>query len=78
MADIRRPSKQLDDGKAAAQILGLETGAHELAESLPDLVAEAMRISLKASRCLVTATLVICSALIALATASDTGLPSTT
>ena len=49
MADIRRPSKQLDDGKAAAHILGLETGAHELAESLPDLVAEAMRISLNVS-----------------------------
>ncbi len=31
---------------AAAEILGLEGEAHGLAESLPDLVAEAMRISL--------------------------------
>lgn len=37
------------DGKAAAQILGLEADAHGLAESLPDLVAEAMRISLNVS-----------------------------
>jgi uncharacterized protein (DUF58 family) len=37
------------DGKAAAEILGLESVAHGLAESLPDLVAEAMRISLNVS-----------------------------
>jgi len=34
---------------AAARILGLEGEAHGLAESLPDLVAEAMRISLNVS-----------------------------
>ena len=37
------------DRKAASQILGLEGPAHGLAESLPDLVAEAMRISLNVS-----------------------------
>jgi uncharacterized protein (DUF58 family) len=36
-------------GSEAAQILGLEATAHGLAESLPDLVAEAMRISLNVS-----------------------------
>jgi uncharacterized protein (DUF58 family) len=41
------PSKA--DGKAAAQILGLESAAHGLADALPDLVAEAMRISLNVS-----------------------------
>jgi uncharacterized protein (DUF58 family) len=39
-------SRLKSDGKAAAQILGLESAAHGLADSLPDLVAEAMRISL--------------------------------
>jgi uncharacterized protein (DUF58 family) len=37
------------DTTAAAQVLGLEPVAHGLAEGLPDLVAEAMRISLNVS-----------------------------
>ena len=46
---VRRHERSAGKSGAAAQILGLEGDAHGLAESLPDLVAEAMRISLNVS-----------------------------
>ncbi len=49
MAGPGQASRTERKSSAAAQILGLEGDAHGLAESLPDLVAEAMRISLNVS-----------------------------
>ncbi len=49
MAGTGQSTRLAPDSKAAAAILGLEPVAHGLAESLPDLVAEAMRISLNVS-----------------------------
>ena len=49
MAGTGQASRHTYDSKAAAQVLGLEADAHGLVESLPDLVAEAMRISLNVS-----------------------------
>lgn len=50
MVSLGQPSRSTKaHGEAAAHTLGLAGDAHGLAESLPDLVAEAMRISLNVS-----------------------------
>ncbi len=49
MAALWHASSRTADSGAATQILDLAGAAHGLAESLPDLVAEAMRISLNVS-----------------------------